>query len=93
MHMGMHGMPFMYATPGMHVFTFNSEDMKGKMDEMKEQLKIHPPIDPEQMERLHQRMKDFDKQFYKDKGAEAPKPPAAPAPKAAPAPAAPQTPQ
>jgi hypothetical protein len=86
MHMGMHGMPFMYATPGMHVFTFNSEDMKGKMDDMKEQLKDLKvrPFDEQQM----QEMRRFRIQVLP--GAEAPVAPPAPTPHAAPAPPAPQ---
>jgi hypothetical protein len=107
MHMGMHGMPFMYATPGMHVFTFNSEDMKGKMDDMKEQLKDLKvkPFDEQQM----QEMKRFRIQVLPDGEAAplapvaplaAPTPdvpqaaPAAPTPQVAPVPApAPQPPQ
>ena len=46
------------------------------------------------MERLNKQMKDFNKDFYKNKNSEAPAAPAAPAtPQAAPAPAAPQAPQ
>jgi hypothetical protein len=88
MQIGLHGMPFVYATPGMHVFTFDSKDMNLKMGEMDKQLKelkIHPPMDPEQMEKLNKQMKDFNKDFYKNKDSAAPAAPAAP--KAAPAPA------
>jgi hypothetical protein len=93
MQIGLHGMPFVYATPGMHVFTFDSKDMNLKMGEMDKQLKelkIHPPMDPEQMEKLNKQMKDFNKDFYKNKDSAAPAAPATP--KAAPAPA-PQPPQ
>jgi hypothetical protein len=82
MHMGMRGMPFLYATPGMRVFTFNSEDMKGKMDEMKEQLKdlkVKPFDDEQKQEMRH----EFRYKVVPDEDA-APKAP--PAPEAAPAP-------
>lgn len=96
MQIGLHGMPMVMA-PGVHVYTFNSPEIKGQMDEMNKQLKelkIHPQIDPEQMQKMKDQMKEFDKDFYKDKSSGAPAAPAPPAtPQAAPAPAAPQPPQ
>jgi hypothetical protein len=93
MQIGMHGMPFVWATPGTHVYTLRSPDM-GEVNRQLRELKVRP-FDGKQMEEMDKRMKDFNKEFNKDKG-EAPKaapatPKAAPAP--APAPAAPVTPQ
>ena len=105
MQIGLHGMPMVLTRPGamtltmpgMHVFTLNSQENKVRVNELNKQLKelkIHPPVDPEKMERLNNQMKDFNKDLYKDKDSKAPAAPAIPAtPKAAPAPAAPQTPQ
>jgi hypothetical protein len=93
MQIGLHGMPFMWATPGPHVYTFNSPDMTLRMDEMQNNIKILKarPFDQKQMEDMNKQMKEFNKDF-KEKDEKAPKaPPAAgpasPAP--APAPAAP----
>jgi hypothetical protein len=88
MRVGLAGMPFVYSA-GTHVYTFDSQDMKG-LDKLKD-LKVRP-FDEKQMEEMNKQMKDF-KYFYKDKDSEAPAAPAAPAPQAAPAPAAPQAPQ
>jgi len=101
MQIGLHGMPFVYAMPGMRynyqIRTFSSDsmtpEMKMKMDELKDkmkELKEHPPVDEKQMEDLQQQMKDLNKDlskdFYKGKGV-APLAPIAPTPQAAPAPA------
>jgi hypothetical protein len=86
MQIGLHGMPFVFSTPGAHVFTFDSNDMNEKMQELNKNfkdLKVRP-FDPEQMKELRERHIII-----------APEPPAAaaPAPKAAPAPATPQAPK
>jgi hypothetical protein len=102
MQIGMHGFPLiMNMEPNtfvwrnqFNVHPFTDEQMKGLQDQIKI-LKVRP-IDPEQMEKLNKQMKDFNKEFYKDRGTEAPRAPsAAPAPgipQSAPAPA-PQAPQ
>ena len=91
MQIGLHSMP-MVMGPGMHVYTFDSQDLKG-LDKLKD-LKVKP-FDEKQMEEMNKQMKNY-KYFYKDKDSETPAAPAPPAPKAAPTPhaaPAPPTPQ
>jgi hypothetical protein len=92
MQVGLAGMPMMLTAPGAHLYTFDSKDMKDKMGDVNKQLKELKvrPFDPEQMNKMQERMKDFDKDF--NRGLEAPAAPAAPAAPQA-APAAPQRPQ
>jgi hypothetical protein len=91
MQIGLAGMPFVFSTPGAHVFKFDSGQMDELNKNMKE-LKVHP-FDQKQMEEMNKQMKDF-KFLYKNDDSEAPPAPAAsPSPQAAPAPAAPQAPQ
>jgi hypothetical protein len=104
MQIGFHGLAFL-AQPDVHVYMrnfsgdmkeFNSPEFKEKMDELNKQmkdLKLHPPIDQEQMQKLRDQMKEFNKDFYRNNGAETPQPPAAPQAAPAPAPAPPQVPQ
>ncbi len=92
MQVGLSGMPFMYATPGAHVFTFDSKDMKD-LDKLKD-LKIKP-MDPEQKQQMK---REFRYRIVPDEDAAPAAPPAPAAPKAAPAPQAapapaPQAPQ
>ena len=97
MEIGIHGMP-MVLGPGMHMYMFNSPEMKGQMDQAQKALKSLKvrPFDEKQMEDMDKQMKDFDK-GSKDKEWKAPAAPAAPGalptPQAAPAPATPQPPQ
>jgi hypothetical protein len=93
MQIGLHGMPFVWANPNVHVIVrdFSGDamtpEMKQKMNELKDkmkELKDHPPIDEKQMQDLQKQMKELNKSFYKDKGVA----PAAPGP--LPAPATPQ---
>jgi hypothetical protein len=91
MQIGLHGMPMLMG-PGAHVFTFDSNDMKEKMGDMDKQLKelkIHPPVDPEQMQRHYQ----YRLRVAPDENAAPEAAPAPAAPQAAPAPAAPQAPK
>jgi len=82
MQIGIHGMPFVWATPGAHVFTFDSKDLKDMEKNLKD-LKVRP-FDGESRHILI---------APKPPTAAAPEPKAAPAaPKAAPAPA-PKTPE
>lgn len=90
MKIGLHGFPMMLNVEPqvmlqMHQLTVHPMDEK-QMQELQDHLKTLKvkPFDPEQMEKLNEQMKDFNKELYKDKGAEAP---------AAPAPAAPAPPQ
>ncbi len=91
MQIGLHGMPMMMG-PGMHVFTFDSNDMKD-LDKLKD-LKVKP-MDPEQKQQMK---REFRYRIVPDEDAApaAPSAPAAPGaaptPQAAPAPA-PQAPQ
>jgi hypothetical protein len=89
MEMGLRGLPYMLTgplspmmltMPGGQVLRLNSPEMKEKMDQV---LKAHP-IDPETMKKFQEQMKNFQKNFYKDKGSAAP---------VAPAPMTPQAPQ
>lgn len=102
MEINMHGMPFIYATPGAHAYTLTMPDM-GEVNRQLRELKVHP-FDDKQMKDLNKDLnknlnknlnKEFDKDKEKDKGDAGPKAPTAPAPapQAAPAPAAPVTPQ
>jgi hypothetical protein len=93
MQIGLHGMP-MIMGPGMHVYTFNSLDMKDKMDDVNKQLKDLKvkPFTEEQ----RQEMRQYRYKVVPDgsPAPEAPPAPAAPsAPQAAPAPAPPATPE
>ena len=85
MQIGLHGMPMMMG-PGMHVFTFDSNDMKD-LDKLKD-LKVKP-MDPEQMKHQYQ----YRLRVVPDENEAPEAPPAPAAPKAAPAPAAPQAPR
>ena len=91
MQIGLHGMPMMMG-PGMHVFTFDSNDMKD-LDKLKD-LKVKP-MDPEQKQQMK---REFRYRIVPDEDAAPAAPPApaapsaAPTPQAAPAPA-PQAPQ
>ena len=91
MQIGLHGMPMMMG-PGMHVFTFDSKDMKD-LDKLKD-LKVKP-MDPEQKQQMK---REFRYRIVPDEDAAPAAPPApaapsaAPTPQAAPAPA-PQAPQ
>lgn len=98
MQIGLHGFPMMLNMEPdalawkyqLNVHPFNDEQMIILQNHLKT-LKVHP-IDPEQMEKL----KDFGKNFYKDKekDKDLTAPAAPPTPQAAPAPApAPQPPQ
>jgi hypothetical protein len=89
MQVGLAGMPFVYSTPGAHVYTLDSGQMNELNKNMKN-LKVHP-FDQKQMEEMNKQMKNF-KLLYKNDDSEAPPAPAAPAPQAAPAPA-PQAPR
>jgi len=106
MQFGLHGMPFVYANPDVHVFVrnfssdfrdFNSPEMKQKMDELQKKmqdLKMHPPVDEKKMEDLQKQMKELNKDFSKDRTAPiAPSAPVPATPQAAPAPVTPQPPQ
>ena len=73
MQIGLHGMPMMMG-PGMHVFTFDSKDMKD-LDKLKD-LKVKP-MDPEQKQQMK---REFRYRIVPDEDA---------APAAPPAPAAP----
>jgi hypothetical protein len=94
MEIGMHSMPFIYGTPGVHVYTWDSHSLDEMGNQLKA-LKVHP-FDEKQMEDMNKQMKNF-KFFYKDgevpAAPPAPKAAPAPAPKAAPAPPTPQAPQ
>lgn len=95
---GIHGFPMILNTvpntfiwgDRFNVQPFNENQMKDLQEKLKT-LKVKP-MDPEQMERLNKQMKEFDKDFFKDKGREfkAPEAPAPPAPAPAPAPRPPQ---
>ena len=86
MQIGLHGMPMMMGS-GMHVFTFDSNDMKD-LDKLKD-LKVKP-MDPEQKQQMK---REFRYRIVPDEEAApaAPSAPAAPGaaptPQAAPAPA------
>ena len=94
MEIGMHGFPMMLnVQPNvmlrmdtLRVHPFDENQMKELQENLKT-LKVHP-MDPEQMDKLNKQMKEFDKDFYKDKEKDkAPKAPTAPeTPQAAPAP-------
>ena len=95
MQIGINGLPMILNTVpetfmwrnGLNVSPFNENQMKALQDKLKT-LKIHP-IDPQQMEKLNKQMKDFDKDFFKDK-AKTPEAPAAPPATPAPVPQPPQ---
>ena len=81
------------VAPNVHVFMrdFNTPQMQQQMEQLNkqmQQLRLHPPIDQEQMQKLRDQMKEFNKNFYKDKDKTAPA-----TPQAAPAPALPQPPR
>ena len=82
MQVGLGELP-MIMEDGPHAFGLDSSEMQDKL----KVLKLHPPLNPEQMEKLNKRMKDFEKDFDKSKGLQAPAAPVEPAtPQALPAP-------
>jgi hypothetical protein len=88
MQVGIAGLPMMLSEPGMHVFTFDSNEMKEKMGDANKDLKNLKnlkvkPFTQEQRQELRQ----FRMRVVPDEDAT---PEAAPAPKVAPAPATPQ---
>jgi hypothetical protein len=102
MQIGLHGMPMMMG-PGMHVYTFNSEDMDKVQKSLKD-LKVKPFDEQNMLEMKRFRLRVDPAESAPAKAAPAAEAPAAKAPaakgapahaapQAAPAPAAPQTPQ
>lgn len=107
METGMHGMILnlnpnlmlqMNGLKDLRVHPFDESQMKELQENLKT-LRVHP-MDQKQMQDLQKQMKDFNKEFYKDKGTFAPVAPTPPTPETqqtpitpetAPSPATPQT--
>ncbi|HEV2577712.1 MAG TPA: hypothetical protein VGU25_10915 [Acidobacteriaceae bacterium] len=89
MQFGLHGLPMIL---NMEPNTFNVTPFANDQMIQLKTLKVRP-MDPEQMEKLNKQMKDFEKDFYKDKDKDLTAPAAPPTPQAAPAPAPPQPPE